>query len=88
VLQQLVPRTLRRRLRRIELWNGNVEPPLWTVLTERDHIVRWAWRTHPKTAARVRTVLASADAPVVVRLRGRREVRAWLDGPVAALASA
>jgi adenylate kinase family enzyme len=88
VLRQLVPRTVRRRLQRIELWNGNVEPPLWTILTERDHILRWAWRTHPKTAARVRAVLASAEAPVVVRLRGRREVPGWLDGPVAALASA
>jgi adenylate kinase family enzyme len=84
VLAQLVPRTLRRRLRRVELWNGNVEPPLWTIVTERDHIVRWAWRTHPKTAARVRTVLASADPPAVVRLRNRREVRRWLDGPVTA----
>ena len=84
VMSQIVPRTVRRRLRRIELWNGNVEPPLWTILTERDHIVRWAWRTHPKTAARVRGVLASADAPTVVRLRTRREVHGWLDGPVAA----
>jgi adenylate kinase family enzyme len=83
VLAQLLPRTLRRRLRRVELWNGNVEPPLWTILTRRDHIVRWAWRTHPKTAARVRTVLASADPPAVVRLRNRREIRTWLDGPVA-----
>ena len=85
VMRQHVPRTVRRRLRRTELWNGNVEPPLWTILTERDHILRWAWRTHPKTAARVRTVLASARPPVVVRLRSRREVRGWLDGPVAAL---
>ena len=87
VLAQLVPRTLRRRLRRVELWNGNVEPPLWTILTERDHLLRWAWRTHPKTAARVRTVLASPDAPVVVRLRNRTEVRGWLNGPVAAVAA-
>jgi hypothetical protein len=61
-----------------------VEPPLWTFFTDRDHIVRWAWRTHPKTAARVRKVLASAEPPAVVRLCSRREVRAWLDGPVAA----
>jgi len=47
--------------------------------------VRWAWRTHPKTAARVLHVLASDDPPVVVRLRTRREVHGWLDGPVAAL---
>ena len=85
VMRQVVPRTLRRRLRRVELWNGNVEPPLWTILSDRDHILRWAWRTHPKTAARVRAVLASGGGPVVVRLRSRREVRGWLDGPVAAL---
>ena len=88
VMRQIVPRTLQRRLHRIEMWNGNVEPPLWTIFTRRDHIVRWAWRTHPKTAARVRRVLASGAAPTVVRLRGRRAVRAWLDGPVAALTTA
>jgi adenylate kinase family enzyme len=87
VMRQIVPRTLRRRLRRVELWNGNVEPPLWTILTRRDHILRWAWRTHPKTPARVRRVLASADPPAVVRLRTRREIHAWLDGPVARLAA-
>ena len=84
VMSQVVRRTLRRRVRRIELWNGNLEPPLRTILTDRDHIVRWAWRTHPTTAARVRTVVASKEAPVVVRLRTRREVRGWLDGPVTA----
>ena len=88
VMRQVVPRTLRRRLRRVELWNGNVEPPLWTILRDRDHIVRWAWRTHPRTAARVRTVLGAPDPPVVVRLRTRREVRGWLGGPVAALVPA
>jgi len=36
----------------------------------------------------VRTVLASPDPPVlVVRLRNRREVNAWLDGPVTAARS-
>jgi adenylate kinase family enzyme len=85
VMRQHVRRTLRRRLRRVELWNGNVEPPLWTILVDRDHIVRWAWRTHPTTAARVLTVLASSEAPTVVRLCSRREVRGWLDGPVVAV---
>ena len=88
VMSQIVPRTVRRRLCRVELWNGNLEPPLWTIFTDRDHIVRWAWRTHPKTAARVRAVLASHDGPPVVRLRTRREVAGWLAGPVTARASA
>jgi adenylate kinase family enzyme len=88
VMRQIVPRTLRRRLRRVELWNGNVEPPLWTLLTDPDHILRWAWRTHPKTAARVHKVLACTAPPLVVRLRNRGDVTAWLDGPVAAVALA
>jgi adenylate kinase family enzyme len=88
VMRQIVPRTLRRRLHRIEMWNGNVEPPLWTIFTERDHIVRWAWRTQQKTTTRVRKVLATDGGPVVVRLRTRSEVHAWLAGPVAALAAA
>ena len=85
VMRQVVGRTVRRRVRRIELWNGNHEGPLWTFFTDRDHIVRWSWRTHPKTAARVVQVLASDAPPVVVRLRTRREVHAWLAGPVAAV---
>jgi adenylate kinase family enzyme len=88
VMRQIVPRTLHRRLHRVEMWNGNVEPPLWTIFTQRDHIVRWAWRTHHKTTTRVRGVLESDDPPVVVRLRTRREVHAWLDGPVASVAPA
>ena len=88
VMSQIVPRTVRRRLCRVELWNGNLEPPLWTIFTDRDHIVRWAWRTHPKTAARGRAVLASQDGPPVVRLRTRREVAGWLAGPVTARATA
>ena len=33
VMRQVTARTLRRRLTRQELWNGNVEPPLRTILT-------------------------------------------------------
>lgn len=82
VMSQIVPRTVARRLRRVELWNGNVEPPLWTLFTDRDHILRWAWRTHLRTRHRVCELLAAPDGPVVVRLRSRHEIRAWLSGPV------
>jgi len=78
VFSQLVRRTLRRRLRRVELWNGNVEPPLHTVLTDPDHILRWAWAAYPRTRRRMLDVLAGAAAPPVVRLRSRRQVRCWL----------
>lgn len=85
VFSQLLRRTLVRRMRRLELWNGNVEPPLWTIFSDPEHIVRWAWRTYPTARQRVHEVLADPRGPVVVRLRSRREVRAWLAGPVAAL---
>lgn len=78
VMCQLGARTLSRRLRRTELWNGNLEPPLWTLAIEQDHILRWAWRTHTPTRDRVRDLLDAADRPVVVRLGNRREIHDWL----------
>ncbi len=34
VTHRVVRRTVGRRIRRIELWNGNYEPPLWTIFTD------------------------------------------------------
>lgn len=82
VMRQVILRTARRRARREVLWNGNVEPPLWRSLCDPDHIVRWAWRTHPTTAARVAELTARRPELPVVRLRHRRDVRRWLDGPL------
>ena len=82
VMRQVVRRTLVRRLRREELWNGNLEPPLWTILTSRDHIVRWAWRTHRQSAERVRSLLPERPGLPVVRLRSRTEIGRWLQGPL------
>ncbi|WP_432547628.1 P-loop NTPase family protein [Kineococcus sp. SYSU DK004] len=83
VLRQVVRRTLERRLRRQELWNGNVEPPLRTFWTDPEHVVRWAWNTHPRTAARVQALRRDRPDLPVVRLRSRAEVRRWLRGPLA-----
>lgn len=82
VLRQVVRRTVVRRLRRERLWNGNVEPPLWTVVTDREHIVRWAWRTHDRTAGRVAEVRRRRPDLVVVRLRSRAEIDRWAAGPL------
>jgi adenylate kinase family enzyme len=80
VMRQILRRTLVRRLRRQRLWNGNIEPPLRTILTEPDHIVRWAWTTHHKTAARVADLLTHrADIPIV-RLRSHADATRWLCG--------
>lgn len=83
VMRQVVLRTLRRRLLREALWNGNIEPPLRTLFTDREHIVRWAWSTHHKAPGRVAALLRERPRLPVVRLRSRREARRWLGGPLA-----
>lgn len=82
VMRQVVRRTLGRRLRRELLWNGNVEPPLRTFFTDREHIVRWAWSTHPQGPLRVAALLQEDPGQMVVRLRSHEEARAWLRGPL------
>lgn len=84
VLRQVVLRTVRRRLRREVLWHGNVEPPLRTLLTDREHVVRWAWTTHPTTGPRVTALLEQHPELVVVRLPDHHAVRRWLAGPLRA----
>ena len=84
VMRQVIWRTLVRRLRRQELWNGNREPALWTILTDREHIVRWAWNTHDRGPARVADLMRRRPDLPVVRLRDREEVRRWLSGPLQA----
>lgn len=85
MISALTWRTMIRRLRRVELWNGNIEPQLWTFFTDPEHILRWAWSSYQPSRQRGRAVLAAENGPVVVRLRSRREVRDWLAGPVTAL---
>jgi adenylate kinase family enzyme len=83
VMRQVIRRTLHRRLRRQRLWNGNVEPPLWTVFTDPQHIVRWAWTRHPHTAARVAAARDERPELVVVRLPDHRAADRWITGPLA-----
>jgi adenylate kinase family enzyme len=82
VLRQVVLRTVRRRLLRQQLWNGNREAPLRTVLTDPEHVVRWAWVTHGRTAPRVHALLERRPELPVVRLRSRGDVRRWVAGPL------
>jgi len=83
VMWQVTRRTLRRRLRREPLWNGNLEPPLWTIFTHDGHIVRWAWRTHGSTAARIADLLRERPELPVVRLTGHASADRWLTGALA-----
>jgi adenylate kinase family enzyme len=82
VMRQVVRRTVVRRLRRQQLWNGNMEPPLWTIFTDRGHIVRWAWQTRAKTATRIGELRNRRPELPVVRLRSRAAAERWLRGPL------
>lgn len=87
-MARVVRRTLARRVGRgSKIAGGNVEGPLRTFFSDREHIVRVAWRYHPILRARVRKVIDENRYPdlVVVRLRGQRRVDRWLRGPVSAL---
>jgi hypothetical protein len=64
------------------LWNGNIEPPLRTIFTDTDHIVRWAWTTHKLSAKRIAALSRQRPDLTIVRLRSWREVQQWLDGTV------
>lgn len=74
-----VRRTIRRRTRREVLWNGNIEPPLWTFFTDPDHVTRYAWRGRKKyddLPDRL-AAMGRADLPIV-RLRTQAETDQWL----------
>lgn len=86
VLRQVTGRTLRRWWTGEVLWNGNIEQPPWRILLDRDHIIRWAWRTHPLVTPRAAEALRREPPPVVVRLRSRSEIARWLDGPLTDIA--
>jgi adenylate kinase family enzyme len=78
VMGQVTRRTLHRRSNRERLWDVNVEPPLRTILTDRDHIIRWAWRTHGLTAERMATLQQTRPELAIVRLRDHAEADRWL----------
>lgn len=88
VMWQVTRRTFHRFLRRETLWNGNVEPPLWTIFGNRDHIIRWAWRTHNETSRHVVGLAAERPDLTVVRLSDRADTERWVAGPLANLAPA
>jgi adenylate kinase family enzyme len=88
VMRRLITRTVLRRMRRAELWNGNREPPLRTFLSDGDHIIRWAWRTHGDSLPRVTECLARRPDLPAVRLGTRAEVERWVRGPLAHAAAA
>lgn len=80
-LWRLLRRTVVRHANREPLWRaGMVEPPLWRVFTDPDHIVRWGWRTRHKYRqeyAETFAQLRDRDDFELVHLRSAREVDRW-----------
>ena len=90
VMRQIVWRTLRRAVLRVELWNGNRER--WRNLFSRDpeeSVVAWAWQRHP--VYRERYLAASTDPEwqhlTFVRLRSRATSSQTSTVPVASCPS-
>jgi adenylate kinase family enzyme len=77
-MRRVIRRTLRRRLRREPLWNGNVEGPLWRFFTDRDHIIRWAWRTQRTWGEHVAEAAATHPQLRIIRLTSTADVEAFL----------
>lgn len=82
MLTRLIIRTVRRRLHRTELWNGNREGPLWRFFTGRDHIIRWGIQTRAKYREIVPALERQPEHPVIVRIRTARELTRWVQGPL------
>jgi adenylate kinase family enzyme len=68
ILRRVVVRTVVRRIRRAELWNGNREPPLRTFFTDDEHVIRWAATTLRLHGPRVRAALAANTDLRLVRI--------------------
>jgi adenylate kinase family enzyme len=81
VMVQVMRRTLRRVVRREELWNGNREPLRNLYAWDPDKsIIRWSWTQHAKYQARFSAAMASPtlDHLHFIRLRSHDEAERWL----------
>lgn len=75
----VVRRTVSRRVRQTELWNGNTEPSLVrAVVSREDGIVRWAWDTRHRLRTEVPQALAEHPHLRHVHLRSRAEADRWV----------
>ena len=78
IMRRLVRRIVADRRSKRVLWAGNVEPPLWTVLVEPNHMIRWGYRS----IRLVRQQVAEAERQYprlrVVRLRSQRDIDAFV----------
>jgi adenylate kinase family enzyme len=78
-LWRVIPRTIRRIVRREELWNGNRET--WRgALFGRYSLVVWIIRVHRKRRREFATLFAQPEhaGRTIIRLRSPRATKEWL----------
>ncbi|WP_314095043.1 AAA family ATPase [Microbacterium foliorum] len=81
VRARLLRRTLRRSILRTEMYNGNVEKPIWQVLSTRDparSILAWQTKTRRFWATQMPLKRERFPHLTIVRLRHPRETERWL----------
>ncbi|MGJ9371798.1 AAA family ATPase [Nesterenkonia sp. CF4.4] len=72
-------RTLMRRATRASLWDAGLrEEPLRTIFTEKDHIIRWAWRTRRNLDQLPGVVEREYPHLVLYRFTSPGQARRWL----------
>lgn len=82
VMTQVTSRTLRRVVRREQLWNGNRESVRSLLAWDPEQsIVRWAWTQHGKYRERYRSAMESSAFGHLdfVRIRSRTALEQWLE---------
>ena len=77
---RIIFRTVRRSLRRTELWAGTGNRETLRTVFGRDELLRFAWGAYPKYRARYSQIREDRDLAhlTVIRLGSPRSVRAWL----------
>ncbi len=79
-MTSLVLRTLLRSLHKEVLWSGNQEPPLRSVFTDPENILRYGWATRHSASDQVRAL--ARDAPDieldVLRFTRPADLSGWL----------
>ncbi|WP_312167727.1 AAA family ATPase [Microbacterium sp.] len=81
VRMRLLRRTLSRSVLRTEMYNGNVEKPLWQLLTTRDparSILAWQTKTRRFWSTQMPVKRELFPHLTIVRLRHPRETERWL----------
>ncbi|MBO0981134.1 AAA family ATPase [Microbacterium sp. SD291] len=81
VRTRLVRRTIGRSILRTEMYNGNVEKPLWRLLATRDpdeNILAWQSKTRSFWAERMPAKREQFPHLIIVRLHHPRETEQWL----------